>query len=690
MRALHVRSLSLVAVLAVVLGGAFAWETVGAQPGPAGNKIIPRQELLERFDKLTPKDRLQLVEKLPQAAKEFQPAERGDVVLMVMARGTLESSKNTDIYCTVKPRGFGNTVATTIRWVIDNGTRVQKGDLLVQLDDADFQEQKTEQKHLLDLARLDVEKADEDLKRVEKENKLKVRQGEIGLRLAELASKKYAGNDPDEREALELRIEQARLGLELVKAGVKTLEIYARKDILVNRSRAIEAEARLRQTEEQIKACKIVAPQDGVAMYYVPENVRGGSASQPAIVPGEPVRMGQKLLQIPDLSKMLVIARVPEALVSYVRGATPGDAASRQRAFIRVDAYPKNVLPGYVRVVDTVATPQDIFASDVKYYKTLVQLEKVPPGLKSGMSAEVAIAAARRAGVVRVPVQSVVRAGKERYCYVKSDGGIQKRSVTLGLANEVVVEVAEGVKEGEVVLRDPHGVLRRLSAFLAAPAKGTNLLRVHSELTKEMQGKSRAWVNTYGLTDADLKRIAALPAVTQVVPVRRFPQVVRHLNRVHTGLIIGTTPAFADLFGLRPQDGRFLTATDGADGNNVAVLGAVAAEALFPDGAAVGQVVTVGKEAFTVVGVLQDQAPGGVFAFELDRSVFVPLSTSRSRLGERVIVQHDGYRTGEAVQLHDLYVTVAGPQDVAGTRAAIHTLLEDFHQQKDWIIQAGG
>src|SRR3954471_13240829 len=115
MRTLRARLLS----LAVALGGALAWGAAGAQSGPAGNPVIPRQELLERFDKLTPKARLELVEKLPQAAKEFQPAERGDVVLLVIARGTLESSRNADIYCEVRADTPGTTTATTIRTVLD-------------------------------------------------------------------------------------------------------------------------------------------------------------------------------------------------------------------------------------------------------------------------------------------------------------------------------------------------------------------------------------------------------------------------------------------------------------------------------------------------------------------------------------------------------------------------------------------
>ena len=53
-----------------------------------------------------------------------------------------------------------------------------------------------------------------------------------------------------------------------------------------------------------------------MVVYYVPEQARFGGGSQQSIVAqGEPVREGQKLMQIPDLKHMLVNTKVHEALV---------------------------------------------------------------------------------------------------------------------------------------------------------------------------------------------------------------------------------------------------------------------------------------------------------------------------------------------------------------------------------------
>src|SRR5205823_10586797 len=78
---------------------------------------------------------------------------------------------------------------------------------------------------------------------------------------------------------------------------------------------------KLGDIEQEIRKCTIYAPQGGLVVYYVPEQARWGTGQQQSIVAqGESVREGQKLMRIPDLSRMLVNTRVHEALVSRIKG----------------------------------------------------------------------------------------------------------------------------------------------------------------------------------------------------------------------------------------------------------------------------------------------------------------------------------------------------------------------------------
>ena len=90
--------------------GIFFWIETSAPTAPEEKKLLSRQEALDRFDRLTPEARLQLVEKRATADKEFQPAVRGDLVSTIVVRGSLEPVKYTDIYCTVKASTKGSAI----------------------------------------------------------------------------------------------------------------------------------------------------------------------------------------------------------------------------------------------------------------------------------------------------------------------------------------------------------------------------------------------------------------------------------------------------------------------------------------------------------------------------------------------------------------------------------------------------
>jgi Cu(I)/Ag(I) efflux system membrane fusion protein len=162
---------------------------------------------------------------------------------------------------------------------------------------------------------------------------------------------------------------------------------------------------------------------------------------------GEPVREGQKLMRVCGLERFTVLARIHEADVSRVR---VGHAAE-----VRVDAFPGQVLRGRVKEVSPVASQADWLARGVKVYPVVVEPTAALPGLRPGLSAEVRLAEGRLPKVLQVPVRAVARIGRDLFCYVRTGKGLQERKVTLGARSDGNVEIKEGLKEGEEVLRAP-------------------------------------------------------------------------------------------------------------------------------------------------------------------------------------------------------------------------------------------
>ncbi len=74
-----------------------------------------------------------------------QVATRGPFDHIVLEQGEIESSSNQVVVCEVKSRG-SSMGGVAILWVIDEGTRVKKGDKLVELDSSELELREKEQR----------------------------------------------------------------------------------------------------------------------------------------------------------------------------------------------------------------------------------------------------------------------------------------------------------------------------------------------------------------------------------------------------------------------------------------------------------------------------------------------------------------------------------------------------------------
>ena len=98
----------------------------------------------------------------------------------------------------------------------------------------------------------------------------------------------------------------------------------------------------------------------------------------------------------------------------------------------------------------------------------------------------------------------------------------------------------------------------------------------------------------YGLTYADLDRIRkTIPTVIAATPMREFRKTVRYADRKIEARVVAVTPAFLRQNNIQVALGRGIDDDDERKFDNVAVLGAAAAEKLFPTQDPIGRTVTV-------------------------------------------------------------------------------------------------
>ena len=114
---------------------------------------------------------------------------------------------------------------------------------------------------------------------------------------------------------------------------------------------------------------------------------------------------------------------------------------------------------GKVVAVANQPEPKSFFSAEVKLYATTVAIEGETKNLKPGMTAAVEIFVADIPNALTVNVSAVVEQGGKFYVWVAKPDGPERRPVLLGRTDENVVEIKDGVVEGEKVLLNPRAVV---------------------------------------------------------------------------------------------------------------------------------------------------------------------------------------------------------------------------------------
>ena len=169
------------------------------------------------------------------------------------------------------------------------------------------------------------------------------------------------------------------------------------------------------------------------------------------------VRERQALFYLPDLSEMEVQVALNESVVDRV---SPG-----QRVTVTFEALPKLVLTGRVVSVGQIpllqmsgggggGQPMD---TGVRFFVSIVKLDSVTDQLKPGMSTMVDFVLSRRENVLAIPHEAVRSDRGKKVCYVAHDESLERRVVKIGQDTADMVEVLDGLHEGEMVALNPPG-----------------------------------------------------------------------------------------------------------------------------------------------------------------------------------------------------------------------------------------
>lgn len=184
-----------------------------------------------------------------------------------------------------------------------------------------------------------------------------------------------------------------------------------------------------------------------------------------------------------------------------------------------------------------------------------------------------------------------------------------------------------------VILTVGLGLGTQQSVSARITSLGSNLLIVTPGSTTSTTGARGGAGTASTLTQADAAALGSsvdAPDVAAVSPERASQQTLTAAGANWTTTVDGATGVYPQLHGRTLAAGDFFTADDVAGAARVVVLGASTAAELFGRTDVVGQSVTIGSDAYQVVGVLASE--GASSASNLDDLAVIPLTTLENSL----------------------------------------------------------
>jgi membrane fusion protein (multidrug efflux system) len=234
-----------------------------------------------------------------------------------------------------------------------------------------------------------------------------------------------------EATVLEAEVNEARANVSRSEAALKRAEELQSKQLISGtdydsaRANYDVDVARLRSSRARLEKTVIRAPFDGfVGLRRI--NV------------GDYATVGQELIDVVQLDPLRVDFSVPEILLPNVR--------SGLSVQVTVDAYPDEVFTGKVIAISP--------STDVQGHSLEVRASLPNDALKlrPGLFVNISISLGEKPDAIVIPEGAIWPVGQEKTVFVVADGKAQQRVVVLGERQPGLVEIAEGLSPGEVIV----------------------------------------------------------------------------------------------------------------------------------------------------------------------------------------------------------------------------------------------
>lgn len=251
---------------------------------------------------------------------------------------------------------------------------------------------------------------------------------EVAVRIAELQQQKLL------EPPAQATIAGAQNQLATAEANLaRLLSTPSHEDIAVAQAQVEQAHVSLEIARKRLDDVLLKAPFGGVVVSW-------------QLYEGDVVGPATQVGSIGDLSQYHITLNIDETEIGSIR--------EEQRAIISLDAFPGVELEGTVSKIDLIGSN----VQNLIMYGVRIDIEPADLPIKPLMTASLQILVDRKDNVLLVPVRAIRTDDRGAYVERMQNGILSRVDVTLGLTDNVNIEVVDGdLRPGqEVVVSQPR------------------------------------------------------------------------------------------------------------------------------------------------------------------------------------------------------------------------------------------
>ncbi|HUU37853.1 MAG TPA: efflux RND transporter periplasmic adaptor subunit [Candidatus Desulfaltia sp.] len=254
-------------------------------------------------------------------------------------------------------------------------------------------------------------------------------------------------------QAIRLQLEQAEAALAVAQANFNNAKtnwerlerLYKEKAVSEQQYEQVKlgydsAKAQLNQAQAAVNLAKhsldvsiMKAPFSGI---IASKNAEVGDVINP-LMGGFSPGSGGGVLTLVDFSRVKIRVEISGADIPLIRKG--------QEVILRVPTIPGREFRGTVQVVNLAADPQ------TKNFGVEVAVDNPDLVLRPGTFGEIILETQTHENALVVPQKAIL---ENKHVFVARDGRAAKREVVLGLQNATLIEILNGVEEGDLVIAE--------------------------------------------------------------------------------------------------------------------------------------------------------------------------------------------------------------------------------------------